>query len=409
MWPATTWWRMDSSKNRVAEKASGSDIIGATGALFGALVTVAGVYATFRPNRILLGEPQAALGALGPVGWALLGAWVLVFALSVIPGGRRLALARGVTANAIAVGSVYAVARLAADYLLREGSVVRLSVGLSFWLGLLACYIVGFAAMGWLRGRFERFAVGWSGALAIVGLAVSGRLDALGIMQEYLRNPEVFWQAFRQQIAYTIGATGVALVIGLTFGILAARRPRTEGAVFGLINVLQVLPTLSFIGLLIVPMGWLGNNVALLDALGVSGIGWAPVFVVLVAYAIYPITRNTYSAMKTLDAGVIDAARGVGMKPAQRLAWIEMPLAFPVVLAGVRIAAVQTASAAIIAGLVGGGGLGQIVFYGLQQTATDLMLLGVIPIVALAMTLDASLRAVQGAVSGVEPRELVAA
>lgn len=400
---------MDSSKSNTAEKALGSDIIGATGALVGALVTVAGRFATLRPNRILLGEPLTALGALGAFGWALLAAWGVVFVLSVAPGARRLALVRGLAANAIAIATVAAVARLAADYAAAEGDVVRVSVGLSFWLTLLACYIVAFAALGALTSHLARFAVGWSAAIVIAGLAVAGQLDSLGIMQEYLRNPDAFWQAFRQQIAYTVGATGVALALGLSLGIIGARWARAEGAVFGLINVLQVLPTLSFIGLLIVPMGWLGNNVALFDTLGVSGIGWAPVFVVLCAYAIYPITRNTYSAMKTLDAGVIDAARGVGMKPAQRLAWVELPLAFPVVLAGVRIAAVQTAAGAIVAGLVGGGGLGQIVFYGLQQTATDLMLLGVIPIVALGITIDSSLRAAQGAITGVEPRKLVAA
>lgn len=371
-------------------------------------MSVAGGYATFRPNRILLGEPRTALGALGPYGWALLGAWALVFVLSVLPGARRLALARGLLANAIAAASVFAVASLATDYAAARGDLVRLSVGPSFWLTLLACYVVAFAASGGLSSRIARVAVGWSAALAIAAMAALGRLDSLGIVQEYLRSPEQFWGAFRQQVAYTLGATGVALAVGLALGITAARRVRAEGPVFGLINVLQVLPTLSFIGLLIVPMGWLGNHVAFLDALGVSGIGWAPVFVVLCAYAIYPITRNTYSAMKTLDAGVIDAARGMGMRPVQRLAWVELPLAFPVVLAGVRIAAVQTAAGAIIAGLVGGGGLGQIVFYGLQQTAGDLVLLGVIPIVALAITLDATLRAVQGAVTGVEARQLVA-
>jgi len=400
---------MASSTNRPAEEPSGPDIIGVTGALLGVLVTVVGAYATPRPNRILLGEPLTAIEALGAAGWVLLAAWLGLLVLAAVPGARRFALARGLLANLIALGSVAAVSALAADYMAAEGAVVRLSVGLSFWLSLLACYIVGFAALDAVSHRFARGAVAWSAALGVAALAVAGRLDPLGIFQEYLRSPDAFWTALRQQVAYTLGATGIALLIGLALGVTAARRPRAEGAVFGLINVLQVLPTLSFIGLLIVPMGWLGNNVGFLDALGVSGIGWAPVFVVLCAYAIYPITRNTYTAMKTLDAGVVDAARGVGMKPVQRLVQVELPLAFPVVLAGVRIAAVQTAAGAIIAGLVGGGGLGQIVFYGLQQTATDLVLLGVIPIVTLAVVLDTTLRAVQGAVSGVDPRQLVAA
>ncbi len=377
---------------------AGDQSIGATGALIGALVSVAGTYVQLRPNRIMAGADATAPAALGPGAWLLLGLWTIALLASLPRTGRAGALVRGLTANIIMVLSTLLIARRGVVFIAEQGDAARVSVGLSYWLTLLACYIVIFSALKRIESRPLRVLVGISGVTGIAVLLVSGQLDSLSIMQEYEVNAEAFQIAFRQQLAYTVGATSVALVIGLIAGVFSAKNPRVEGSVFAVLNIAQVLPALSFIGLLIVPMGWLGANVPALGALGVSGIGWAPVFVVLLSYALYPITRNVVTALRTLDGGVTDAARGMGMKPSQRLFSVELPLSFPVVLAGVRIAAVQTTSAAILAALVGGGGLGQIVFFGVQQAAADLVLLGVIPIVGLALVIDASLRFVEGMV-----------
>ncbi len=375
-------------------------MIGATGALLGALVSVMGTFVELRPNRILSGEGLTAVQAFGTGGWILLALWLVVGAASVIDLGRVSVLARGLAANAALVLATFLIAARADAWMAEQGEVARLSLGVSAWLMVLAVYIGVFSAVHALgESRGLRAAVSLSGVTVVAVMLFSGRLGSLSIMQEYAINATSFHTALSQQLYYTLGATGLGLVLGLIAGVASARMPRVEGAVFATLNVAQVLPALSFIGLLIIPMAWLGANVAPLRAIGVSGIGWAPVFLVLLSYALYPITRNVFTALKTLDAGVIDAARGMGMKPVQRLFAVELPLAFPVVLAGVRIAAVQTTAAAILAALVGGGGLGQIVFFGVQQTASDLILLGVIPIVALSLTIDASLRFLESTVS----------
>lgn len=374
-------------------------MIGATGALLGALVSIVGTFVELRPNRVLSGDSLTAPAAFGSLAWVLLGLWLVALAASFVKPGLFASTVRGFSANAALVTATWLVVWRANAYVAEQGDVARVSVGLSFWLTGLAAYMVIFSAMERIDARWLRMLIGISGVGAVAVALFTGRLDALSVMQEYTINAEQFHTALAQQLAYTIGATGIALVVGVIAGVAAARNPRVEGPVFAVLNVAQVLPALSFIGLLIVPMAWLGANVPLLNAVGVSGIGWAPVFLVLLFWALYPITRNVFTALKTLDAGVIDAARGMGMKPFQRLFSIELPLAFPVVLAGVRIAAVQTTAAAILAALVGGGGLGQIVFFGVQQTATDLILLGVIPIVALSLTIDASLRFVETTVA----------
>jgi len=373
-------------------------MIGATGALLGALVSITGVFVELRPNRVLGGDELTAAGAFGTASWLLTAVWVIALLACLPRAGKVGALVRGVCGNVGLVAAVLLVATRASSYVASEGDVARAAVGISFWLTILAAYVVIFSALQGLESRWARFLVSASGVGVVVVLLLTGRLDSLSIMQEYSTNSEAFWTAFWQQVAYTVGATGSALVIGLVAGVAAARDRRVEAPVFATLNVAQVLPALSFIGLLIVPMGWLGATVPALDAIGVSGIGWAPVFVVLLSYALYPITRNVFTALKTLDSGIVDAARGMGMKPRQRLLSIELPLAFPVVIAGVRIAAVQTTAAAILAALVGGGGLGQIVFFGVQQTAQDLILLGVIPIVVMSLTIDAGLRFVESTV-----------
>ena len=375
-------------------------MIGATGALLGALVTVMGTFVELRPNRILGGEELTAVQAFGPGGWALLGLWLIVGAASIVNLGRTGALVRGFAANiALALATLLAAIRADA-WMAEQGEVARLSLGVSAWLTVLATYIAIFSATHALKGpRGWRVAVSLPGVVAVAAMLFTGRLNSLSIMQEYAVNATSFHMALSQQLYYTLGATGVGLVLGLIAGVAAARMPRVEGPVFAVLNIAQVLPALSFIGLLILPMAWLSANVPPLKAIGVSGIGWAPVFVVLLSYALYPITRNVFTSLKTLDASLVDAAKGMGMKPAQRLFQVELPLAFPVVLAGVRIAAVQTTSAAILAALVGGGGLGQIVFFGVQQTASDLILLGVIPIVVLSLSIDASLRFLESTVS----------
>ena len=152
---------------------------------------------------------------------------------------------------------------------------------------------------------------------------------------------------------------------------------------------------MAFIGIMMPILGAIGDRSESLRSLGISGIGWAPVMVVLLVYALFPVTRNTLVAIQQLDPAVLDTAKGMGMSRWRTLGEVELPLAFPVVLAGVRIALVQSTAGAIIAAFVGGGGLGTIMFMGLEQTSMDLVLVGVVPIVALALFFDALLRSVE--------------
>lgn len=375
-------------------------VIGVTGALLGAGALFAGPFLSFRPNRVVDGVASTGLEAFGAVGWALLATWVVAGALAFVEPGRRTAVVRGLIAACALGVTLWASGLAATEYASAEGAIARTSFGWSFYVTLLAVYLVQHAALEDSPGMLARAAIVWSDVLVIVALVASGLLADLGIAREFALARDLFAREFRTHIFYALGATAAAVAIGVPLGIIAARNRRFETPLMGALNLGQVFPALAFVGLMMPVFGALGRNVAPLGSIGVAGIGWAPVFVVLLVYALFPVVRNTIVAIRSLDPGVLDAARGVGMSPRRLFAEIELPLGFPVVLAGVRVALVQSTAGAVLAAFVGGGGLGTIMFFGLEQTSMDLVLVGVVPIVALALLFDTGLRGVERLAGG---------
>ena len=148
------------------------------------------------------------------------------------------------------------------------------------------------------------------------------------------------------------------------------------------------MPSIALFGLLIVPLSALAAAVPRLASMGVGGIGPAPAIIALVLYALLPIVRNTTTGISGVDPAVIDAARGMGLTPRQIFCRIEFPLALPMLFVGLRIVTVQTIGLAVVAALIGAGGLGTFVFEGLGQYALDLVLLGALPAIGLSLAAD---------------------
>jgi osmoprotectant transport system permease protein len=185
-----------------------------------------------------------------------------------------------------------------------------------------------------------------------------------------------------QHVVLVLVSTGIAAALGLPLGIAMARRPRLARPLLGLAGLLQTIPSLALFGFLI-PLPFVG------------GIGARTAIVALVLYALFPILRNTYTGLTQVDRAVLEAATGMGMTPAQRLRMVELPLALPVILAGLRIAAVVSVGTATIAAAVGAGGLGTYVFRGIATVDTRLILAGAIPAALLALLTDALLGMVE--------------
>jgi ABC-type proline/glycine betaine transport system permease subunit len=126
--------------------------------------------------------------------------------------------------------------------------------------------------------------------------------------------------------------------------------------------------------------------------LGVSGIGTAPALIALTLYSLLPLVRNTYAGLKNIDPAVIDSGRGMGMTASQIFFRIELPMAFPVIMAGVRNAGISLVGIAAVASIIGAGALGDFILLGVNTTSIDLILLGAIPAIGLAVVLDTMLQ-----------------
>jgi osmoprotectant transport system permease protein len=148
--------------------------------------------------------------------------------------------------------------------------------------------------------------------------------------------------------------------------------------VIAVANVLQTIPSLAMFGFLL-PLPWLGDRAARIAILA------------LTAYALLPILRNTYAGIRAIDPSVIEVARALGLTDAQRLLKVELPLAAPFILAGLRTATVTCIGIATIAAAVGAGGLGELIFRGVASVDNRLVLAGAIPAALLALAADAAL------------------
>ncbi|HET9364471.1 MAG TPA: ABC transporter permease [Candidatus Angelobacter sp.] len=192
-----------------------------------------------------------------------------------------------------------------------------------------------------------------------------------------------FFSVDRRQLATLTGEhlwlVGISMLIvvavGVPLGILLSRKPAWRGLVLGSTNVIQTIPSLALFGLLL-PMPWLGARADRLAILALS------------LYALLPVVRNTYTGITGVDAPVREAAVGMGLTPWQMLWHVELPLASPIILAGIRTATVITVGVATIAAAIGAGGLGEFIFRGLAMVDNSVILAGAIPAALMALFAD---------------------
>lgn len=170
-------------------------------------------------------------------------------------------------------------------------------------------------------------------------------------------------------------STFLAVAAGIPTGVLLARRPRLDKPVLAGANIVETIPSLALFGLLL-PVPWLGERA---DRLAILA---------LALYALLPIIRNTYSGITGVDRAVVEAGRGMGLTDRQLLFKVQFPLAFGVILAGVRVATVISVGVATIAAAIGAGGLGEYIFRGLAMVNNNLILAGAIPAALLALGAD---------------------
>lgn len=168
-----------------------------------------------------------------------------------------------------------------------------------------------------------------------------------------------------------------SIVLGVVTGILVARRPRARKIVIGVANVLMTIPSLALFGFAIILLAPLN-----------AGVGVPPAIFALIIYSLLPIIRNTILALHSVSTGVVEAARGMGMSSTQILFKIQLPLALPLLMAGIRNAVVMGVGVTTIAYLVGAQGLGYFIFAGLSRTRGDMVVIGAALVAVLGIGLN---------------------
>jgi osmoprotectant transport system permease protein len=194
-----------------------------------------------------------------------------------------------------------------------------------------------------------------------------------------LENPDTLREAFVQHVVLVGQALAISLAIALPLGIWSARRPRLYAAVLAVTGALYTVPALALFALLIPLMG----------------LGHGPALTAIVMYSLLILTRNVVVGLRQVPADVLEAANGMGYGVTRRLFAIELPLASPVIIAGIRLTLVTQISVATVGAFIGAGGLGDLIFQGITQDIGDKVVVGALCASALAIVADESLGLVE--------------
>ena len=347
-------------------------------------------FVSFAPNRLMSGQPVMLTALLQGAGWLILLILPLLLLLAWQPPNRPT-LILTLALSEILLTLLAALGGHAAQTLAGQGSALaRTGFGSGLWAASALCLLLAAdSIMRLTRSAIWRLLLNAQVWLPLLLLLVGGQLDQLALLKEYANRQEVFDQALTRHLLLLAGTLLPALLLGVPLGVLCYRRARWQNAIFPLLNIIQTVPSVALFGLLIAPLAGLAAHFPWLGRLGVSGIGLAPALIALVLYALLPLVRSVVAGLTQVPAGVRESARGMGMSRGQIFWRVELPLALPVLLSGLRVVTIQTVGMAVIAALIGAGGFGAIIFQGLLSSALELVLLGVIPVIALAVLVDA--------------------
>lgn len=197
----------------------------------------------------------------------------------------------------------------------------------------------------------------------------------------FLANQDRFWQATGRHLWLSLAALAISIVVGVPLGIWIVRRARAAQWVINGFGALRLVPSLAILFL----------------ALPYLGTGFRPALLALTILAFPPVLINTYAGVRNVDRATIEAAYGMGMEPGQVLRQVELPLALPAIIAGIRTAAVEVVASASLAAFIGGGGLGDFITRGFALYDPRIMLVGAIPVALLALAAEAILGGIQRA------------
>ncbi len=349
-------------------------------------------------NRLLSGKPVGLIetaGLAGPVPTVALAIALLLLLVPLVWRDRDVPRWCGLFAAGGVVAAATWLAGSAATTLAASSATLsaRTSLGAGFWVVVTVALLMA-------SDTARRLKLPATGALGaglvalgpVAALLASGEAGALSLLREYAAQREQFSAALIRHIVIVVVALVPTVLIGLPLGVLAQRRAEVRRSVFPVLNIIQTIPSIALFGLLIGPLSGLAAMFPALGDVGIGGIGLAPAVIALVLYSLLPIVRNTVEGLDSVPLHVTEAAAGMGMTRGNSFWRVQVPLAAPVLLSGLRVTSVQAVGLAAVSALIGAGGLGAIMFQGLFANALDLVLLGALPVILLSVAVDMAFR-----------------
>ena len=339
-----------------------------------------------KPNRIAAGE-AFGLWQLSPLLTLLLSGTVGILALLALAGELTppRTLAAAMLLLAVLLGSLLQGGEILGQ---RDYQYGRISPTSGFWLLLLAVYILFNRVYHSGQSRTMRIGSLLIPVVLLTIFALLGGFSGAAVTMELKSRTEKFLFEIGRHLSLSFSAVGLATLIGIPAAVAANRMKSLRDPIFTLVNGIQTIPSLALFGLMLAPLAALSRSFPILREVGISGIGNAPALIALTLYSLLPITRNTFTGLSIISPAIREAGCGMGMNRRQLLRTIEVPLALPIILTGLRISLVQCIGNTTVAALIGAGGLGTFVFQGLGQAAPDLIVAGVLPIIILSIAVD---------------------
>ena len=361
------------------------------------------------PNRLLSGEPVAlldllpggrgsGLGALDGSGGLVAGLVLVSLAFMALtlclPPRRWLLWLQVLNSNLLITALLVLAGQHASQIATVESPWARTSLGSGFWVLWVVLGLM-------VTDALQRLKLNWLGrAGVLLGLValllwpvLSGQTSELSLAKEFANRTDVLGPAVLRHIQIVLTALLPTVCLGLPLGWWVSRSKAGQRALFPVLNVIQTIPSVALFGLLMAPLALLAASYPALARAGISGVGMAPGVMALLLYSLLPVVRGTLAGLDQVPGAVREAARGMGLSDGQIFWQVDVPLAWPVVVAGLRTATQQAVGLAAVTALIGAGGLGAIMFEGLFSSAHDLVLLGVLPMVGLAVLADAFFKA----------------
>jgi len=349
------------------------------------------------PNRLVSGQPVYFSAMTHDLVWLLLAALCIAVLIALFKPCRRWLGLVWVLSAALLPSLLWLAASYATSTSQGAASITRTSFGSAFWLAMVLLAFMTSTALQQQRATpLQRTAVAVAVLLALAALLASGCCDNLSLIKEYRNRADDFVPLVARHVQIILLSLACTVAIGLPVGWLAHTHVKTGRALLPVLNIIQTIPSIALFGLLMAPLSWLAASLPALGRAGISGVGLAPAVIALTLYGLLPVVRSVLAGLQQVSASMRFAATALGLTPYQVLISIALPLALPVLLGGVRTAAVASVGLAAVTALIGAGGLGSILFEGLFSNAQDMVLLGVLPIIALAMLFDTFFRLLIG-------------